>query len=95
MVVVMVDFTNEVLQHLTPLSSREELEAAHAFDVLESYLVPAGDELVAKALTWIAVLLSRGCATNTAKSAQPDEESKELVLVETRRQSQLQRRGQQ
>lgn len=39
MVVVMVDFTNEVLQHLTPLSSREELEAAHAFDVLESYLV--------------------------------------------------------
>lgn len=59
MVVVMVDFTNEVLQHLTPLSSREELEAAHAFDVLESYLVPAGDELVAKALTGIAVLLSR------------------------------------
>lgn len=77
MVVVMVDFTNEILPHLKRLTSKEDLEAAHAFDVLEPYLVPVGDELVAKALTWaeggtgssLAVLLSRGRSIHTSSTS--------------------------
>eukprot|EP00435_Cladocopium_sp_Y103_P060998 s1156_g22.t1 len=54
MPVLLVDFSNEVLAFMSLLTTKEELDASHPFDVFEPTMMPLGDELVARALAWAA-----------------------------------------
>lgn len=51
-VVLLVDFTTDILSFLKIVESKEELDAAQAFDILEPYLVPLPQDLVARAIAW-------------------------------------------
>ena len=106
MTVLLVDFADGILPDLREVQTKEDLEAAHGFDVLEPYLVPSTEDLVSKAIAWIdggsgivwnqdySSIEERGSQKHPwppRQNIQPDGAVQELVLVETGMQRRRQR----
>ena len=50
--VLLVDFSNDMLQFLDVLRDRDLLDSTHPFEMLDPFMVPHGPDLVARALAW-------------------------------------------
>ena len=52
MAILLVDFSDTILQFVNVAESREDIEAANCFDILEPFLVPELSDLISKAAAW-------------------------------------------